>query len=50
MLFGIGFPLVLSLKAMLIWLGLVLASATLASGVPAWKASRLPVHQSLSTL
>ena len=31
MLFGICFPLVLSLKAMLIWLDLVLASATLAS-------------------
>ena len=50
MLFGIGFPLVLSLEAMLIWLGLVLASATLASAVPAWKASRLTIHQSLSTL
>ncbi|MDQ2990700.1 MAG: FtsX-like permease family protein [Pseudomonadota bacterium] len=50
MLFGIGFPLVLSLKAVLIWFGLVLASATLASAVPAWKASRLSIHQSLSTL
>ncbi len=50
MLFGIGFPLVLSLQAVLIWLGLVLASATLASAVPAWKASRLTIHQSLSTL
>jgi len=49
-LFGIGFPLVLSVKAMLIWLGLVLASTTLASALPAWKASRLTIHQSLSTL
>jgi putative ABC transport system permease protein len=49
-LFGIGFPLVLSSKAVLVWLGLVLASAALASSVPAWKASRLTIHKSLSTL
>jgi putative ABC transport system permease protein len=50
MLFGMAFPLVLSIKAVLIWLGLVLANATLASAVPAWKASRLTIHQSLSHL
>ncbi|MES2018728.1 MAG: FtsX-like permease family protein [Pseudomonadota bacterium] len=50
MLFGIAFPLVLSLKAIFIWLGLVLASATLASVIPAWKASRLTIQLSLSHL
>jgi putative ABC transport system permease protein len=50
MLFGEAFPLVLSPKAVLIWLSLVLISATLASAYPAWKASRLTIHQSLSHL
>jgi putative ABC transport system permease protein len=50
MLFGAAFPLVLSLKAVLAWLALVLVSATLASAFPAWKASRFTIHQSLSHL
>jgi putative ABC transport system permease protein len=50
MLFGEAFPLVLSARAVLIWLALVLISAPLASAYPAWKASRLTIHQSLSHL
>ncbi|WP_426105989.1 ABC transporter permease [Massilia sp. TSP1-1-2] len=50
MLFGVAFPLALSAKAVLIWIGLVLAGAVIASAVPAWKASRFTIQQSLSHL
>lgn len=50
MLFGLAFPLVVSTQAMWIWLALVLAGALLASGVPAWRAARLSIHQSLNVL
>ncbi|MFL6657878.1 MAG: FtsX-like permease family protein [Massilia sp.] len=50
MLFGVPFPLVMSGKAIGIWLGMVLVGATLATVVPAWKASRFTIHQSLSHL
>ena len=50
MLFGLGFPLVVSPAGLPAWLLLALAGALLASGLPAWRASRLSIHQSLSTL
>jgi putative ABC transport system permease protein len=50
MLFGVPFPLVMSGKAVLIWLAMVLAGATVATAAPAWKASRFTIHQSLSHL
>jgi len=50
MLFGLAFPLVVSPKALLVWTLLALTGALLATGMPAWRASRLSIHQSLSTL
>lgn len=49
-LFGLAFPLVLSWQALLVWLALALGGALLASGLPAWRASRLSIHQALTTL
>ena len=50
MLFGLAFPLVVSRPALLAWLVLALGGALLATGVPAWRAARLSIHQSLSTI
>lgn len=50
MLFGLAFPLVVAPKALLVWTLLALAGALLATGMPAWRASRLGIHQALSTL
>jgi putative ABC transport system permease protein len=50
LLFGLPFPFVLSQKAVLLWSALVLAGAMVASGYPAWRASRLSIHQTLSHL
>ncbi len=50
MLFGLGFPLVLSAKAVALWTALVLAGSLLASGIPARRAARLRIHSTLSAL
>jgi putative ABC transport system permease protein len=46
---GFGTPLALSLSvsSMLAWLGLVMLGGGAASVIPAWQASRRPVHESL---
>jgi len=41
-------PLVLSPAAMLLWLAIVISTATVASGYPAWQASRRTVREALS--
>ncbi|WP_146204255.1 ABC transporter permease [Massilia glaciei] len=50
LLFGLPFPLALSTPAMATWCVLILCCSLIASGLPAWRASRLSVHQSLSTI
>jgi len=45
--FGIPLPLSLSVSSTIAWLGLVIIGAAAASAVPAWQASRRPVHESL---
>ncbi len=50
MLFGLGFPLVLSVKAVALWTALVLAGSLAASGIPARRAARLRIHTTLSAL
>jgi putative ABC transport system permease protein len=50
MLFGLGFPLVLSPKAVLLWTVLVLAGSVVASSIPARRAARLRIHSTLSAL
>ncbi|MES3022101.1 MAG: FtsX-like permease family protein [Pseudomonadota bacterium] len=50
LLFGLPFPLVLSGPAMAGWCALILCCSLVASGLPAWRAARLSVHQSLSSL
>jgi putative ABC transport system permease protein len=46
--FGIPLPLSPSVGATVAWLAIVLAGAAIASGVPAWRASRRPVHDALA--
>lgn len=50
MLYDLAFPLVLSAKAVLVWLLGVTGGAMLASGLPAWRASRVSIRQALATL
>ncbi|MCU6499315.1 ABC transporter permease [Rugamonas sp. A1-17] len=50
LLFGLAFPLTVSAAGALAWLVMVLLGALLASGLPAWSASRLSIHQTLASL
>jgi putative ABC transport system permease protein len=50
LLFGLPFPLVVSGPAVLDWIGLILCCALLASGLPAWHASRISVRRSFACL
>ncbi|MES2148212.1 MAG: ABC transporter permease [Pseudomonadota bacterium] len=50
MLFGLPFPFALSGSAALGWLAIVVAGSMLASGLPAWRASRFTIHHSLTQL
>src|SRR6266540_7171509 len=48
MMFNVPLPLILAPQTMLIWLAVVLVGSTLASAVPAWRASRLTVRETLA--
>jgi putative ABC transport system permease protein len=48
MMFNVSLPLVLAPQTMLIWLAVVLVGSALASAVPAWRASRLTVRETLA--
>jgi putative ABC transport system permease protein len=50
MLFGLGFPLAVSLPAIAGWSGLAFAGSLAATGAPAYRATRLSVHQAISTV
>lgn len=50
LLFGLAFPLTVSAAGALAWLAMVLLGALLASGLPAWSASRLSIQLSLASL
>ncbi|MYM91879.1 FtsX-like permease family protein, partial [Rugamonas sp. FT82W] len=50
LLFGLAFPLTVSAAGALAWLAVVLLGALLASGLPAWSASRLSIQLSLASL
>jgi putative ABC transport system permease protein len=50
MLFGLGFPLVMSPLAVALWCLLVLAGSLAASSLPARRAARLRIHAALSHL
>jgi len=47
-LFNVPLPLVSTLLTMLIWLAVVLIGSAVASAVPAWRASRLTVRETLA--
>ncbi|MFL5802276.1 MAG: FtsX-like permease family protein [Roseiflexaceae bacterium] len=47
-LFNVALPLVSTPLTMLIWLAVVLVGSALASAVPAWRASRLTVRETLA--
>jgi putative ABC transport system permease protein len=47
-MFGTPLPFIVSLPATLIWLGLVVAIALVASAVPGWRAASLVVRQALA--
>lgn len=48
LMFRTAQPLVISPLAVLIWLAVVLGGSAVASAVPAWRASRLTVHETLA--
>jgi putative ABC transport system permease protein len=48
MMFNVPLPLVFAPQTMLIWLAVVLVGSALASAVPAWRASRLTVRETLA--
>lgn len=50
LLFGLAFPLTVSGAGVLAWTAMVLLGALLASGLPAWAASRLSIQLSLASL
>lgn len=50
LLFGLAFPLTVSAAGALAWLAMVLLGALLASGLPAWAASRLSIQLTLASL
>jgi putative ABC transport system permease protein len=48
MMFNMPLPLIIAPRTMLIWLAIVLGGSAVASAVPAWRASRLTVHETLA--
>jgi putative ABC transport system permease protein len=50
LLFGLPFPLVLALKPLLLWVALVTAGALAASALPALRAARMSIHETLAYL
>ena len=47
-LFNVPLPLVSTPLTMLIWLAVVLIGSAVASAVPAWRASRLTIRETLA--
>lgn len=47
LLFGLAFPLAVSARALAAWLAIITIGSALASAIPAWKATRLTIRESL---
>jgi putative ABC transport system permease protein len=48
MMFNAPLPLILAPQTVLIWLAIVLGGSAIASAIPAWRAARLTIRETLA--